>query len=314
MISRLTAPHPAARALVLVAAGLLACTETGPPDPAAPVAVTAARGSPPPKVKEAVPPEATQDTKLRVQVLGSGFDPGSSVRFLLAGEYTGKMVVDSTKFVDGSTLDAYLEVAADADVALYDIEVMTIRGKKGIGTELFTVKVKGAPVDIPVEAAFNDGSGYRLLSDSKGAYDAVILDIGNVFLDARATVEPPRMLCFDFAGQPNAPNVECDHGYFSTADPTVAGGLTVMPVNGSLRTTAQATWIKDRYNWFLRYGEDDCGLGTSVDNRIVVTHPDEATWVLEGTTACLLRMPTRGKPSVEAVGFFDMPFQITLSR
>jgi len=317
MTSRLPGPRSATCALVFAVGSLLACTESGPPDPAGPVVVAAARQLPPPKVNEAVPPEAPQDTRLWVQVLGSGFDPGSSVRFLLSGEGTEEMIVDSTQVVDGSTIDIFLTVTLNAPVALYDIEVMTARGKKGIGSELFAVKDKNAPwVDIPVAASFEDAEGVGLLSDGKSAYDAVILDIGNVFLDARVTaVDPSRVLCFDFAGQPDAPAVQCDHGYFSTADPTLEGGLTAMSTDDEIKTTAQATWVKDRYNWFLRFGEQDCGPGTPVeDNRAVVTHPDANTWVLKGTRACLLRMPTRGKPVVERVDFFDMPFELTLTR
>lgn len=315
----MTRRYPALRrgtgALIVLLTGLLACVESGPTD--LPVLSADAKGGGAPvKVRDAVPSEAPQDTSLTVRVIGSGYDHGSVVKFLLAGQSTIKMVVHETRFVSSSELEADLTIAVDADVALYDIEVTTARGKKGIGTEKFSVTVKDPPwVDIHVAAAFRDATGEDgLLSDGGGAYDATILDIGNVFLDARKDVIPTRMLCLDFAGQPGAPDVNCRHGYFSTAQPSLEGGLTAMPVGTTIQTTAQATWTWDGYNWHLRFGMEDCDQGPPVDNQAIVTHPDDHTWTLEGTTACLLRSKIKGRPVVERVGFFDMPFKLTLVR
>jgi len=96
-----------------------------------------------PSVNAADPNSASQDTTLEVRVIGSGFDEGSTVTFLLAGESTPKIVTNSSQFVSSDTLIANISVAADADTALYDIQVTTSRGKKGQGSELFQVTVKG---------------------------------------------------------------------------------------------------------------------------------------------------------------------------
>ena len=93
-----------------------------------------------PSVEAADPPEAPQDVTLDVQIIGSGFEDGSQVTFLLAGESTPKILTNSSTFVDSNTLVANITIAPDADLAFYDIQVMSIRGKKGIGSELFAVK------------------------------------------------------------------------------------------------------------------------------------------------------------------------------
>ena len=54
------------------------------------------------------------------------------------------VTTDTTRFVNGSELVATITVEADADLDLYDVEVMTRRGNKGIGADLFHVVEQGA--------------------------------------------------------------------------------------------------------------------------------------------------------------------------
>lgn len=319
MTRRYPVPRFGTGALVCLLTGLLACSDSVPTAPTVPT-VSAARGGgvAPPKVNAAIPSEALQGESLPVRIIGSGYDDGSVVRFLLAGDSTLDMVVHETRYVSPDSLEIDLSVAADAVVALYDIEVMTARGKKGIGTEKFSVKLNGPPPDsIPVTAAFRQSADEAVLTDgvlgdsTGGAYDAVILPIGNLFLDAR--LDTGRRLCLEFAGQPGAPDVVCDHGYLSTAMPNVSGGLREMPVGTPMTTRAQVTWVKDGYNWSLRFGMD-CELNDENANRIDVTHPDADTWTLEGNTARLCGLPTKGKPRVVDFGVFTMPFELTVVR
>jgi len=301
-------------------AGLLACNEsrtTGPTEPT----VLAAKGGPAGakvRVTEAIPSEAPQEVTLEVEVIGSGFDDGSGVEFLLAGQSTPGVKVISSQFASDKKLISILTIAADADVALYDIEVTTSRGKKGIGSEKFSVKLKGAPTDLPVNAKFRDVSGDGVLSDGGGTYEAVILVIGNLMLDAR--VDIPRQLCFDFGAQSGAPfgGALCDDGYLTTADPDLEGGLPAMEVGSTMTTRGQVTWVKKDaagkgYNWFLRFGMD-CELADVDADRLIVTHPTVDEWVLDGGTATLCRMPTKGRPKVLPVGEFSMPFVLTVAR
>lgn len=302
-------------------AGLLACNESRTTGPTEPTVLAAKGGVAATKVKvnEAIPSEAPQETRLDVVVIGSGFDDGSVVKFLLAGQSTPKVVVNSSTYEPtNGNLVADLTVAVDADVALYDIEVTTSRGKKGIGTEMFLVQDKDKPVDIPVTATFRDALGDGVLSDGGGSYDAVILAIGNLMLDAR--VDIPRQLCLDFAAQAGAPydEVVCDDAYLTTADPDVPGGLPEMGEGDSMTTRAQVTWVgKDStgkgYNWFLQFGQDCESVDVSADRLTVTHHLTLDEWVLEGDTATLCRMPTKGRPKVQLVGEFSMPFSLTVA-
>ena len=123
---------------------VFACTDA---DPVAPpeVEVQLAKGGgrDGPKVEAADPSSAPQDITLDVRVIGSGFDEGSTVEFLLDGKSSPKILTNSSTFIDGNHVRANITIAADADVALYDIKVTSSRGKKGIGTEIFGVEKKG---------------------------------------------------------------------------------------------------------------------------------------------------------------------------
>ena len=127
--------------VAVTALAAVACSDGGmsPED----AAVLAKGGPGGPSVNAADPNSAPQDTTLDVRVIGSGFDEGSTVTFLLAGESTPKIVTNASTFVSADTLIANITVVADADTALYDIQVTTSRGKKGQGSELFQVTVKG---------------------------------------------------------------------------------------------------------------------------------------------------------------------------
>lgn len=310
-------PRRAAGAVAWLLVGLLGCQETQPTDTAGPELLAAkgggGGGGPGPKVKAAVPDEAPQDTTLTVRVIGSGFDDGSTVRFLLAGQSAPKMVVNSSTFVNEDSLDVNVTIALDADVASYDIEVTTLRGKKGIGSEKFSVKLKGGPPqDSVVSVTFRGASGDGVLSDGGGSYDGVILELGNLRLDVRASVST-RKLCLDFDGQDGAPSNLCDDAWLTTSradDPP--GGFLEMPVGTSMTTAIQVSWVIDGFNWFLRFGMDcmdDDAVARGDVNRLAAD-----TWTLEGTTATLCKMPVKGRPLVTKVGEFSMPFKLTIVK
>ena len=308
-------PRRAAGAVAWLLVGLLACQETQPTDPAGPDLLSAkgGGGGPGPKVKAAVPNEAPQDTTLTVRVIGSGFDDGSTVKFLLAGQSAPKMVVNSSTFVNEDSLDVNVTIEVDADVASYDIEVTTLRGKKGIGSEKFSVKLKGGPPqDTVVSATFRGALGDGVLSDGGGSYDAVILELGNLRLDVRASVST-RTLCLDFPVEAGAPSDLCDDAWLTTSradDPP--GGFLEMPVGTSMTTVVQVSWVIDGFNWFLRFGMDCDDNPDGRTPRADVTHADAATWTVEGTTAVLCQMPVKGRPRVVEVGEFGMPFKLTI--
>ena len=96
-----------------------------------------------PTVTKTDPPGAPQGTTLDVRVLGNGFEEGSNVELLLAGQATEKLKTNTVRFVSRRELVANITIDSDADIALYDVQVIGPGGKKGIGTELFAVQEKG---------------------------------------------------------------------------------------------------------------------------------------------------------------------------
>jgi probable HAF family extracellular repeat protein len=102
-------------------------------------APAAARTTTEPTVTSTLPNSASRDTTIDVQVIGTGFDQGSRVEFARGGVVDAKLHVNRTSYVKSTQLTASLTIAADAEVAKYDIYVTTSKGKKGIGTELFAV-------------------------------------------------------------------------------------------------------------------------------------------------------------------------------
>lgn len=113
-------------------------------------------------VTSTAPTSARQDTTVDVNIYGSGFTSGAAATWSLAGDTT-KVHVQSTKFVSQGQLVARLLVPAAAPVASYDVVVMLIGGKKGVGAELFTVTVGDPsatylfPLDDPTLGIQGDG-------------------------------------------------------------------------------------------------------------------------------------------------------------
>jgi len=121
------------------------------PDPAAPASdpgLEISAGKAPSttdmSVSGATPDSATQDTTLDVVINGSGFVSGTAANWSLAGVQDPAQVrTNSTRYVNSRQLVANITISASAAAAKWDI-VVTAAGKKGgIGTEAFTVKVRG---------------------------------------------------------------------------------------------------------------------------------------------------------------------------
>lgn len=130
-----------ARALFVAAASwtALACADR--PTPVAPIGSPSLGKAPAgPSVTSASPSYAHRDTTLNVRIVGSGFSAGAVAEWALGGiPNAAKIRTNSTQFVSSTELVANITISADADLALWDIAVMLIGGKKGVGTELFEV-------------------------------------------------------------------------------------------------------------------------------------------------------------------------------
>jgi hypothetical protein len=75
----------------------------------------------------------------QVTITGSGFAPGAVAAWERNGIADTKITVVSTQYVSSSTLIATIDIAADADISLYDVSVTLLDRKKGIGTMMFEV-------------------------------------------------------------------------------------------------------------------------------------------------------------------------------
>ena len=130
-------------------------------------------------VSGTVPADAPQSTTLDVTINGSGFDQGANATFPLNGANDPRVHVNSTRFVKSTQLVANVTIAPDAPAVKYDVAVLDRSGKKGIGTEMFTVDV--APEPLPggtIAYGVNvngDAVGYVAGTGSCGATNIPIL-------------------------------------------------------------------------------------------------------------------------------------------
>ncbi len=317
MIWRVTRRRGPAPAVLLVLMLALSCV--GPTDGTDPV-LQAAKGGPSgggePVVDAADPSEAPQDTTLDVRVLGSNFDRGSSVEFLLDEQPTAHIRTNGTTYRNSRELIANITVSQDAVTSAYDIAVTTSGGKKGIGIEKFTVRQKGqwqAPV---LTVTMREGSGG---TDAVRADDVVnspyvgeahIASNGNLmfWLSSNGSPRTVRVTTTAFDG------VTTDRIY--TNAHTNPGGDDASGLLGVAKGGygTAAVEVELDTQGIVRYGRDCSGTFGNVvaATKAAVTRSlDGRTWVITGTTGVHCKPTTKGKP-----GFFQAgtagPFQMTL--
>ena len=135
------------RSAALIALLLAACVGTSPEDSAPEVSLAKGGGSggstTDPTVAAIDPTSAPQDTTITLRVYGTGYDRGSKAELWLNGAPVAQVKTNSTKYVSSTELAASVSIAADAPVASYDVAVTASTGRKGVGTEMFVVRVKG---------------------------------------------------------------------------------------------------------------------------------------------------------------------------
>ena len=150
---------------LVLATGLSGCDPAGAPtEPSAARAATTLV-----TVTATVPDSSARDTTIEIQVIGTGFDRGSAVTFLRDGVPEPKMRVNSTKYLKATALTANVTIAGDAPPDAYDVMVTTSTGKKGIGTEKFTVLlINVVPGTIAFFSANGQGQAAGAGCDSRG--------------------------------------------------------------------------------------------------------------------------------------------------
>ncbi|MCL4797676.1 MAG: FG-GAP repeat protein [Bryobacteraceae bacterium] len=95
-------------------------------------------------VTAADPAAAEQGTlQIPIKITGRGFRAGAQARFSVTGTTNpGGVTVLSTTYVSNTELHAMVDIADNAQIDLYDIEVQNVDGRGGKGMELFSVTEK----------------------------------------------------------------------------------------------------------------------------------------------------------------------------
>ena len=124
-----------------------------------------ANGGPPttgPTVTSTTPARAPRNSTLDVTIAGSGFEPGSRAVWALKRDTTfatTRIKTNSTTFVSSSELTANITIGDDAPLEQFDVQVVTLGGRKGIGIELFAVTYEAVDLgagDFSSATAIND--------------------------------------------------------------------------------------------------------------------------------------------------------------
>jgi probable HAF family extracellular repeat protein len=144
----------ATRALTLLGLAFgLGCTDQTGTSPNGSIDAAAAGSGGSITVRSTVPSSSPRDTTVDILVRGTGFDQGSRATWALKGDstyQTTKIHTNSTTFVNSTALIANITIGADAQLALYDLQVLSAGGKKGIGIEAgifeVTIQVTALPM------------------------------------------------------------------------------------------------------------------------------------------------------------------------
>ena len=249
------------RFAVLTAMLLAACVGTSPDEREGEPSLAKGGGSggaaADPAVTATDPTSAPQDTTITLRVLGTGYDRGSKVELLLNGQSLTTIKTNSTKYVNSTELAANITIAADALVDSYDVAVTTSTGRRGVGTELFAVRVRGN-TDLDSHANW---TFYSTLSDgvtATGIYgDGRGLDGGPSSVAGESTY--PGETCgvrgklFNSVTASNSGDAVFSPAF--TTDPTACGdrSMTVRfpdyangaPISFNPFTNAQNVWYQD---------------------------------------------------------------------
>ena len=103
-------------------------------------------------VESATPNSVIQTHEEDVTILGSGFDDGSRVKFLVAGTTDDTQIeVGPSQFISSTELKVHIKTSGSTAVVDYDIEVQATSGRKGKGTTLFKVTASGGGCETSVE-------------------------------------------------------------------------------------------------------------------------------------------------------------------
>jgi hypothetical protein len=218
-------------------------------------------------VSAAIPTDGFQATTIDVTVNGSGFDAGATATFPVNGVVDPRVHVNSTHYVKSTQLVANVTIAPDAPTVKYDVAVVNGSGKKGIGSELFTVNVpppadpaiafgsvttKGSTVTYGLGVMNSDGSNQTTITASTNPPHPTWSPDGRSILYHATTYE------------------------ISRVDVSVVNGIPQASTPVTLPITHLAfdvAWSPDANNSQFAYSESPVNLGDPVGVYLAPTTP-----------------------------------------
>jgi hypothetical protein len=278
---------------LVAASGLVLCGCQSSEAPTEPPSVARA-ATPSVTVTATIPDSSARDTTLDIQVIGTGFDRGSAVTFLRNGVVEPKLRVNSTKYLKATSVTANVTIAGDAPPDHYDVMVTTSSGKKGIGTERFTVLAINIVVGTNVFLNANgQGQAVGIGCDSKGGGTCrpVVWNGGNA-----VTLPMPAGSCGGRASAINGGGVIAGR----SNDCTVATPLRWTPAGGGGYTMQALQRPAGSTNYFL-FDINGQGIiaGSSYDPTL--NRFSAVVWDVAGTVH-LLNSPLPDVGTSEATG------------
>ena len=229
--------------------------------------------------------QATTDTLL---IAGEHFEPGDQVGWLLNGKGTDDIVTMASQVVDAETIVAVVEVAGDAELTTFDVEVRGGGKRKGIGTDLLRVEVggNGPPASAPQVTWTMDDSQGGLTSDGNPTYSythpdiLADIDVGRARLYTNQGKrkgkhqDPERMMRIDISGAFTYSKVV--HAYAQTTRELDVEFMS----QGTEPVPFRIMWWDGNDNYMLRWGQT-CELIEPVDSeRVEITRHDATAFTL----------------------------------
>jgi probable HAF family extracellular repeat protein len=199
-------------------------------------------------VTSTTPSSAPRNVTLSVTVAGSGFETGSRAVWALRGDTTfstTKIRTNSTTFVSSSQLTANITIASDAPVDQFDVQVVTLGGRKGIGIELFAVTY--ASVDL-------------VAGDASRA--EAINDVGQIAGRLGANFQPSRAFVWTPATPRGTSGTLTDIG---TLGGTGAYSTGINNAGWVVGSTSDAAGISRAFLWTAAGGMKAFGLPVQAD-------------------------------------------------
>ena len=219
-------------------------------------------------VSGAIPSDGFQAMTLDVTVNGSGFDQGATATFPLNGVVDPRVHVNATRYVKSTQLVANVTIAPDAPTVKYDVAVLNASGKKGIGTELFTVNTP-PPADPAIAYGYRSGSG------SNSTYGLGVMNADGTNQTAIATSSGYPHPAWSPDGHSIAYHANGDYD-IGRVDVSVVNGVPRASTPVSLPITHLAfdiAWSPDATNSQIAYSESPVNLGDRVGVYIAPASP-----------------------------------------